>query len=263
MMQQSSKKHGRVQLCVTQLSYCFLLYLACPSQDLLKIQMIEMKNESQDDDDKVEQEELWRMKKTLPSVALFIPDIGVKSTAGMHHAPIHTMIGQALYAKNYSRETLTTHNRIGVCVIYNKVKCHRNLLLGYAIRSCDEVDCPLRSQFSKSDFTGRAMDNSDFADNSSVSGTLSSHYAASVVYQDIASLMCNEVSALQVEFNMFLSQCEEHSELCQYFAIFQYIVGIIKSMVTADREGNYALHVEDSMPLFHEFDALNYLRYGS
>ncbi len=75
--------------------------------------------------------------------------------------------------------------------------------------------------------------------------------------------VCNEVSALHVEFKMFLTQCEERSELCQYVAIFQHIVGIIKSMVTADREGNCVLHVaavEDSMPLFHEIlDSYNEL----
>ena len=44
------------------------------------------------------------------------------------------------------------------------------------------------------------------------------------------------------------------------------LIDLIKCLVTADREGNWPLHVsciEASMAIFQEFDAVNCLRYGS
>ena len=43
-------------------------------------------------------------------------------------------------------------------------------------------------------------------------------------------------------------------------------MSVIKQIITADREGNWPLHVasvQESMPVLREFDAINYLRYAS
>lgn len=74
------------------------------------------------------------------------------------------------------------------------------------------------------------------------------------------------VNNLQNDFNDFLIECESKSELCQYFGIFLNIVNVIIQLITADRDGNWCLHVgavRSSMCIFKEFDAINYLRYAS
>lgn len=71
---------------------------------------------------------------------------------------------------------------------------------------------------------------------------------------------------LRQQFNAFAQECQEKSELCQYFMNFQKIVAVIKQLITADRDGNWPLHVgtvKASMGILREFDAINYLRYAS
>ena len=71
---------------------------------------------------------------------------------------------------------------------------------------------------------------------------------------------------LSQQFYTFAQECQEKSELCRYFMNFCNIVSIIKQLIVADRDGNWPLHVgtvKASMGIFQEFDAINYLRYGS
>ena len=75
----------------------------------------------------------------------------------------------------------------------------------------------------------------------------------------------NSSTGLQTNFQTFLQECKERSEVCQYLEVFQEIANVIKFSVTADREGNFALHMgmaETSLPIFRENDCLPYLRYG-
>ena len=56
------------------------------------------------------------------------------------------------------------------------------------------------------------------------------------------------------------------ADMASYFINVKRMIVLIKCLVTADREGNWPLHVsciEASMVIFQEFDAVNYLRYGS
>ena len=67
-------------------------------------------------------------------------------------------------------------------------------------------------------------------------------------------------------FKSFVKECESKSEVCQYWSVFLQVAQIIKHVISADREGNFPLHiaaVEKSLPIFQESDAINYLRYGS
>lgn len=67
-------------------------------------------------------------------------------------------------------------------------------------------------------------------------------------------------------FQAFLLDCEAKSELCQYFGVFQNLVSLCKQISAADCNGNCHLHVgtlNDAINILHEFDAINYLRYGS
>ncbi len=67
-------------------------------------------------------------------------------------------------------------------------------------------------------------------------------------------------------FLRFVGGCEAKSELCKFLGVFQNIVTQIKHLIVADRDGNWPLHVstvESVMAIFQEFDAINYLWYGS
>ena len=78
--------------------------------------------------------------------------------------------------------------------------------------------------------------------------------------------LTEQVDTLQKDFPEYEKECEEKSEVCQYFGVWLRMVAIIKNAVVSDREDNWNLHaatVEDSMPIFAEFDCINYLRYGS
>ena len=49
------------------------------------------------------------------------------------------------------------------------------------------------------------------------------------------------------------------------WGLFENILSVIKQMVTADREGNWPLHiaaVRGSMEIFTAFDCINYLKYA-
>lgn len=70
---------------------------------------------------------------------------------------------------------------------------------------------------------------------------------------------------LKHDFDRFIKVCEERTEVCKYLGICLHIVGLMKNIVASDREGNWDLHsatVEDSIPVFGEFDCLRYFRNG-
>ena len=77
---------------------------------------------------------------------------------------------------------------------------------------------------------------------------------------------CTMVKLLRDEFVKFQKECEEKSEVCQFFGVWLRVVQIIKHAVASDREGNFDLYVatvQDLISLFAEFDCLNYIRYGA
>lgn len=71
---------------------------------------------------------------------------------------------------------------------------------------------------------------------------------------------------LRAKFETYIAGCEAKSELCKYLSLFENILAVAKQIVTADREGNWPLHVaavRASMKIFTAFDCINYLRYAS
>ena len=75
-----------------------------------------------------------------------------------------------------------------------------------------------------------------------------------------------QIENLQQDFREFEKECEAKSELCQFFGVWLQLVAVIKNAVVSEREGNWNLlvaSVEDSMPIFAEFDCISYLRYRS
>lgn len=103
---------------------------------------------------------------------------------GVKRTPLHLMLGHSLYARDRSKSLLTVFNRIGACASYQSVRSARSLLASYAVKCSEHGETPLPSTFNTSDYTMAGMDNSDYADKSSLSGTEGSHYAALVLFQD-------------------------------------------------------------------------------
>ena len=68
------------------------------------------------------------------------------------------------------------------------------------------------------------------------------------------------------DFNTFRSERSEMSETFAFWDRFVQMICILKDLVRADREGNWALHlhsVQAVLPLFAGCDRINYLRWGS
>ena len=103
---------------------------------------------------------------------------------GRQKTPMHAMVGQSVYGKTRSRVLITTLNRIGVSTSYNEVRRARSLLSSYAVHRSEADGTPIPSHFNGCDFCIGAMDNSDYSDESSLSGTHSKHYTAMVLFQE-------------------------------------------------------------------------------
>lgn len=78
---------------------------------------------------------------------------------------------QYLYGQNRSREVLTAANHMGACSSYNDVKRSRQLLAAEAVAKSNGKAVPLPSTFTQDTFTVGALENCDFSDRSSTSGT--------------------------------------------------------------------------------------------
>ena len=103
---------------------------------------------------------------------------------GTDKTPLHAMLAQHQYAKGRSHELLTSTNRIEVTTSYSDVRRSRRLLAAYAIQCASTNDTPIPSTFRKDAFTIAAIDNADFVDHLSLSGTESSHATVTVLFQE-------------------------------------------------------------------------------
>ncbi|KAH3705182.1 hypothetical protein DPMN_080248 [Dreissena polymorpha] len=103
------------------------------------------------------------------------------SHSGLTRTPLHMMLGHVFFLRDRSRSILTAFNRIGVCSSYQTIRSTRSLLASYALKCSEDGENPISSTFTKEDYS---IDNSDFADKSSIYGTEGLNDAALVVFQD-------------------------------------------------------------------------------
>lgn len=71
---------------------------------------------------------------------------------------------------------------------------------------------------------------------------------------------------LFVNFQKFVKKRREESELFKYWDNVLIIIQLIRDLIRADRTGNWKLHCETMaklLPLYHIFDHIHYLRWGS
>ena len=104
--------------------------------------------------------------------------------SGVKKTPSHLMLGNAFYARDRSKSLLTAFIRIGSFTSYHRFGSARSLLASYAVKCLEEGETHIPSTFTRDNYTMADMDNSDYADKSSLSGTMDSHYSALALFQD-------------------------------------------------------------------------------
>ena len=75
----------------------------------------------------------WSLKNQQCKLFCLFQTMFYHKHHGAKKTPLHVMLGQHIYAKDKSREMLTTTNRIGVSISYMDVRRSRRLLAEYAI----------------------------------------------------------------------------------------------------------------------------------
>ena len=77
---------------------------------------------------------------------------------------------------------------------------------------------------------------------------------------------CQSMGELKIDSLKFTNHYVEKSQMRNYFDNFSNMVELLKDLVAADREGDWKAHllaVQSILPIFREFDDINYLQYGS
>ena len=103
---------------------------------------------------------------------------------GRKRTPLTVSFGQYQYGKSRSKEILTAANHLGVSISYDSVRRMRKQLAQYAVKQSGVDGVPIPDTFAKESFTFAALDNADFKDTSSLSGTKSDHVTMQVIYQE-------------------------------------------------------------------------------
>jgi len=74
------------------------------------------------------------------------------------------------------------------------------------------------------------------------------------------------VLMLKKDFAEFSQTCAEKSEMCRYWDGLIKLSRTLTSLIAADRDGNWALHllsIQELLPVFCVSGSINYQRYGS
>ena len=94
------------------------------------------------------------------------------------------MLGNSVYGKTRSKTIITNLNTVGVTTSYQELKRQRRLKAQYTLSCNKPNEAPIPTHFSSTGCTMGALDNENFADQSSISGTHVKNYTAQVLYQD-------------------------------------------------------------------------------
>ena len=76
----------------------------------------------------------------------------------------------------------------------------------------------------------------------------------------------NQCQVIKEEFETFSKTCFARSEICRHWDGILTLIGLLKDLVAADREGNWEGHlqvIEKLLPVFLMSGSINYLQYGS
>ena len=137
-----------------------------------------------------------------------------KLTKGKHKTPLQIMFGNSIYGKTRSKTIVTHLNSIGVTTSYQQLKRERKLKAQYTLSL---HNTPIPSHFSKNGWTMGALDNENFADQSSISGTNVKNYTAQVLYQDASEKPPEKPSVSSTNLKIS-SACLKETLSCQKLA---------------------------------------------
>ena len=106
---------------------------------------------------------------------------------GTKTTPLAVGNGQYQYGKSRSTEITSMNNRPGTSESYSKVRRRWKNSALQTVAQSNGYKVPVPSLFTKQngDFITVALDNGDFADRSSISGTESDHVALTFLFQEI------------------------------------------------------------------------------
>ena len=97
---------------------------------------------------------------------------------------MHKMVGQKVYARDRSKTILTIFNQVVACAGYKQIRKARSLLASYVIHLTKNNEVPLPSNLTTEDFTEGMLDNSNYIDRASLSGTEMKNYFSGALAQD-------------------------------------------------------------------------------
>ena len=104
--------------------------------------------------------------------------------SGVKKTPLHMMLGYALNASYRRKSLLIAFNRIGSCTSYHTIISARSILASYVVKCLADGEQPIQSTFTREVHTIAGIDNSNsIRRQSSLSGTMDSHYAAKLLFQ--------------------------------------------------------------------------------
>ena len=70
---------------------------------------------------------------------------------------------------------------------------------------------------------------------------------------------------LQKNFSILIEECKNTSQISHYFEYVLYMVSLPKQLIAANHNGDWEIHLQtlQIIPVFNEFDSINYFRYRS
>ena len=173
-----------------------------PRSRLLDIKLIDMSDlldmkenpttsdVGQEDENDVSENDLlsdieWAAKNQQLQLSCIFQTMFYIKYHGTKPTPLAAANGQFVYNKHKSKEMLSMLNKMGVSEGYAKVRSRRKNLALYQVALSSENEVPIPSTFEKGVFCTAALDNSDFGDQSSISGMESNHVTSINLYQEI------------------------------------------------------------------------------
>ena len=144
----------------------------------------ENKNGDEKEDKNKAKAKVKSLKKLKNQLSAHFQITYYKLTHGKRKTPLQILTTNSVYGRTRSKRIITNLNFIGATTSYPEMKRERRLKRQYTLSCSRPNEAPVPSHFSKKGWTMGALDNENFADQSSISGTKVKNYTAQVLYQD-------------------------------------------------------------------------------
>ena len=144
------------------------------------------KEETYQQEEHIEDEEYntWVRDKMSIRIHCMLQIMYYLRTKGRKKVPMHMMVGHNVYARDRSKTILTIFNRVMACAGYKQIRKACSLLASYTIHLAKNNEVPLPSNLTTEDFTEGMLDNANYIDRASLSGTEMKNYSSGALAQD-------------------------------------------------------------------------------